>query len=126
MFSDNRMIATLPASDMERADTFYREVLGVERFEDAPGGGIRYGDDDSWFLVYPSEFAGTNKATAAAWRVDDLGAVVAHLKAHDVELLEFDYEDFKTVDGIIEMPDFGRGAWFYDTERNIISLWEEI
>jgi predicted enzyme related to lactoylglutathione lyase len=119
------MIATLPAADMERADKFYREVLGVEKYEDAPGGGIRYGDADSWFLVYPSEFAGTNGATGAAWRVDDLDPVVSHLRGHGVEFMEFDYEDFKTVGGIMEMPDFGRGAWFYDTERNIIALWEE-
>jgi predicted enzyme related to lactoylglutathione lyase len=110
---------------MERADAFYRDVLGVEKYEEAPGGGIRYGTESDWFMVYPSEFAGTNKATAAAWRVDDLSDIVSRLRAKGVEFLEFDYEDFKTVDGVMEMPDYGKGAWFYDSEGNTISLWEE-
>ena len=125
MFAANRMIVSLPASDMERADAFYRDVLGVEKYQDAPEGGIRYGSEDSWFLVYPSEFAGTNQATAAAWQVDNLLEIVARLRGEGVEFMEFDYEDFTTVDGIMEMPDFGKGAWFYDSERNIIALWEE-
>ena len=86
------MVATLPASDMERADAFYRDVLGV---------------DDG--------------RRPARQRPD----IVSRLRAKGVEFLEFDYEDFKTVDGVMEMPDYGKGAWFYDSEGNTISLWEE-
>lgn len=125
MFAANRMIAVLPASDMDRADDFYRNVLGVEQFEDAPGGGVRYGDTDSFFLVYPSEMAGTNKATAASWRVENLDEIVTRLRGQGVEFQEFDYGDFKTVDGVMEMPGYGKGAWFYDSERNIIALYQE-
>ena len=55
---------TLPAADMERAKAFYREKLGLEPIEEGPDGSATYELGSSRMILYPSEFAGTNKATA--------------------------------------------------------------
>jgi hypothetical protein len=76
------------------------------------------------FLVYRSEFAGTNKATAAGFRVDDFDATVAELRSKGVVFDEVDFGEFgSTVDGVITMPGSNdKAAWFRDSEGNILSL----
>ena len=86
---------------------------------------MRYRSGDSWFLVYASQFAGTNQATAAAFEADDLTALAAHLRGAGVEFEEYDFDEFKTVDGIVSLPDGSAAAWFKDTEGNIIGLFQD-
>jgi catechol 2,3-dioxygenase-like lactoylglutathione lyase family enzyme len=120
MLSDFPAYPVVPAADMARARRFYEETLGFVPIMDTPGG-IAYRAKDSMLFVYPSEFAGTNKATAAGFTVSDIAATVAELKARGVRFEEYDMGDFKTVGGIAQTPG-ALGAWFKDTEGNIISL----
>ncbi|MBT8192571.1 MAG: VOC family protein, partial [Acidimicrobiia bacterium] len=76
------------------------------------------------FMVYPSGFAGTNQATAAGWQVDDIESVVAGLTANGVVFQEYDFDELKTVDGIATLPNGIKGAWFTDSEGNILSLFQ--
>ena len=123
MFENTPLGATLPASDIERAKTFYRDKLGLKPIEDNDeGGGVMYETGGARFLVYPSEFAGTNKATAAAWEVDDLDGAVNELKGRGVSFQEFDMDDMTMQNSILEAPDGTRAAWFTDSEGNIIGL----
>jgi diguanylate cyclase (GGDEF)-like protein len=72
--------ATLAVSDLQRARDFYENTLGLAQAEETPGA-VLYKSGNSVVLVYPSEFAGTNKATAASWAVgDDFDAIVQDLK----------------------------------------------
>jgi catechol 2,3-dioxygenase-like lactoylglutathione lyase family enzyme len=112
---------TLPASDIDRAVAFYRDTLGLTPTEDEAGG-VRFEAGGSWFLVYPSQYAGTNKATAAGWEVDDLDGAVAELKGKGVTFQEFEMEGMKMENSILTAPDGMRAAWFEDTEGNIIGL----
>ena len=120
MLSDFPAYPVVPAADMVRARRFYEETLGFIPIMDTPGG-IAYRAKDSMLFVYPSEFAGTNKATAAGFTVVDIAATVAELKGRGVRFEEYDMGEFKTVGGIAETPG-ALGAWFKDTEGNIISL----
>jgi catechol 2,3-dioxygenase-like lactoylglutathione lyase family enzyme len=124
MLADAPIAPSLPASDIDRARRFYEEKLGFEPVQDDDGtGNVMYGSSDGTrFTVYPSAFAGTNQATAAAWQVDDLGRVVAELRNRGVAFEEYDLPGLETVDGIATAPDGGRGAWFKDTEGNILGL----
>jgi len=72
--------------------------------------------------VYPSQFAGTNQATAAAWQVDDLAAVVAALRERGVVFEEYDLGEIRTVDGIAVAPDGTKAAWSRDSEGNILGI----
>ena len=119
MLSDFVVNATLAAADLTRARRFYEETLGF--VPEQPTGGVMYRSKDSAFFVYPSEFAGTNKATAVGFQVPDLAATVAELKARGVKFDEYDMPDFKTVGGIATTPG-GLAAWFKDTEGNTIGL----
>ncbi len=51
----------------------------------------------------------------------DIDADVAALKQKGVTFLDFDEGDLKTVDSIAAIGDF-RGAWFRDSEGNILSI----
>jgi catechol 2,3-dioxygenase-like lactoylglutathione lyase family enzyme len=74
------------------------------------------------FTLFETPNAGTAKNTVMAWNVADLGAEMARLRDRGVIFEEYDFGDFKTVDGIMTDPSGGQVAWFKDSEGNIISL----
>ncbi len=118
-----RITVTLPASDLDRAKAWYAQVLGIEPVESQPTGELWYELGGSRFMLYQSQFAGTNQATAAGLRVDDFDATVAQLKERGAVLEDYDFgEDFRTVDGIITLPDGNRSAWMKDSEGNILAV----
>jgi predicted enzyme related to lactoylglutathione lyase len=117
-------MATLPAGDIDRAGKFYAEVAGFEVSPQGEDGSIRVHVADTSIMVYPSTFAGTNQATAVGIGVEDIGAAVAYFKDRGVAFEEYDFGEMKTVDGVLTMPDGSKGAWFKDTEGNIIGLFD--
>jgi len=119
------IVATLPAADMTRAKAFYRDKLALEPFQEEADGSARYQVGGTMLLIYPSEFAGTNKATAAGFAVSDIDAVVSDLKGRGMAFEELDYGELKTVDGIMTLPGGTRGAWFKDSEGNTIGIFQD-
>ncbi len=117
-------VATLPAGDINRASKFYEEVLGFDVAPQGTDGSVRVRVGKNWIMVYPSEFAGTNQATAAGIGVEDVSAAVAHLRGRGVQFEEYDMGEIKTVDGVVTLPDGSKGAWFKDTEGNIVGLFD--
>ena len=117
-------VATLPAGDMDRARKFYQEVVGFEVGDFGSDGSAQVQVGENWIMVYPSEFAGTNQATAVGLGVEDVPAAVASLRGRGVQFEEYDFGEIKTVDGVVTMPDGSRGAWFKDTEGNIVGLFD--
>ena len=127
---ENRMFGTTPmhpvlaASDLERAKQWYADKLGLDPVEEDEYGGLQYETGGGTFLVYLSEFAGTNQATAAGFRVEDFDAAITELRSRGVAFEEVDFGEFgSTVDGVISMPGGNdKAAWFKDSEGNILSL----
>lgn len=123
MFGNAPMHPVLAASDLERAKRWYADKLGLEPVEEDEYGGLQYETGGGTFLVYLSEFAGTNRATAAGFRVEDFDAAVAELRSRGVAFEDVDFGEFgSTVDGVISTPSGDRAAWFKDSEGNILSL----
>jgi predicted enzyme related to lactoylglutathione lyase len=115
--------ATLPATDMERVRAWHTSVMQLEPIEVTEQGDAWYEVGGSRFLVYASQFAGTNQATAAAFGVEDVDASIAELKARGAVFEDYDFgDDFRTVDGIMTMPDGTRLGWFEDSEGNILNI----
>jgi catechol 2,3-dioxygenase-like lactoylglutathione lyase family enzyme len=115
--------ASMPAADIDRAQAWYSEKLGLEPTESGPGGELRYTAGATQFGVYPSAFAGSNQATAAVIIVSDFDAARSELRSKGVVFEEYDFgDDFRTVDGVIETPDGEKTSWFKDSEGNIIAL----
>jgi predicted enzyme related to lactoylglutathione lyase len=122
VFDSTPVKATLPASDIERARHWYKSVLGLDATEIDDFGGTTYHAGGVEFLVYPSEFAGTNKATAASLTAVAFDAAVAVLRSRGVAFQDIDYGEVRTEDGVLAMPDGRRAAWFSDSEGNILAL----
>ena len=112
--------ATIPAHDLERAQQFYADKLGLTPSAETPGG-LVYESGSTWFLLYPSGGAGTAQHTLMGWQTDDIEAMVADLKGRGVVFEEYDWPTLKTVNSI---ADFGgnKAAWFKDSEGNILGL----
>ncbi len=123
MLGDKNVAAVVAVKDMETAKKFYEDVLGltVER-TDPGGGGNLYKSGSTNILVYPSEFAGSNKATAAGWAVgDDLQKIIDDLKSKGVKFEQYDMPGIER-DGDIHTFGELKAAWFKDPDGNILNL----
>ena len=116
--------ATLPAADIDRAIAFYRDQLGLEPSDRGGDGSATYEVGSTVLMVYPSAFAGTNQATAAGFEVTDIDATVGQLRGRGVTFEDLSYGEVSTVEGIMTMPDGTRGAWFKDTEGNVLGVFQ--
>jgi catechol 2,3-dioxygenase-like lactoylglutathione lyase family enzyme len=122
MLGSKDAAATLAVSDLERARDFYENTLGLAPMQDL-GGAILYKSGNSVVLVYPSEYAGTNKATAASWAVgDDFDAIVDDLRSKGVSFEHYDDLPDTTREGDVHMFGDMKGVWFKDPDGNILSL----
>jgi predicted enzyme related to lactoylglutathione lyase len=128
MLQSYPMYAYIPARDVSRARKFYEEKLGLEPGEEIEGGvAYQFSDHTAAFLYPAGESAGTNKASQAFWKVDDVEREVSQLKAKGVKFETYDPEQIGGLtmkDGIAS----GGGmkvAWFKDTEGNIMALVED-
>jgi catechol 2,3-dioxygenase-like lactoylglutathione lyase family enzyme len=123
MLGDKDAAAALAVKNMETAKKFYEGTLGLTKITGDDQMGILYKSGSSSILVYPSEFAGTNKATAAGWQVgDDLDKVVADLKSKGVTFEQYDNLPGVTREDDIHIMGDMRGVWFKDPDGNILSL----
>jgi hypothetical protein len=71
--------------------------------------------------VYRSEYAGTNKATAVTWTVDNVKEEVADLKSKGV-IFEHDDMPDMTCDGDVYVSGDMKVAWFKDPDGNILNV----
>lgn len=126
MLGSNDVSATLAVKDMETAKQFYGMTLGLEIGMESPGGTF-YKSGSSGVFVYPSPgVAGTNKATYAAWNVDDVEAMVESLKAKGVVFEQYDDMPGVTREGDIHIMGKTKAAWFKDPDGNILNLVNQV
>ncbi|MFG2196648.1 VOC family protein [Streptomyces sp. NPDC048639] len=128
-----RVATRLPAQDLERARRFYSERLGLDPVDERPGGLLyRCGGTD--FVVFRSTGGSPGTFTQMGWEVDDIEAAVSELKRRGVVFEEVDVPGMRTRDGIAEIegnyPSKGargeRGAWFRDSEGNMLGVGEPV
>lgn len=120
MLASYNIRAVIAASDIERARQWYAEKLELHPIREEAGG-LFYATGASQFFLYETRTAGTAQNTVAEWEVDDLETVMADLRARGVVFEEYDFPDFKTVNGIA-MLGSARAAWFRDSEGNFLAL----
>jgi predicted enzyme related to lactoylglutathione lyase len=122
MLSAAPIRAYIPALDVQRARNFYEQMIGLTPKEDYAGGVI-YECGGTEVFLYPTDNAGTSKASQAYWQVDDVEAEVAELKARGVVFEE--YEGF-AMKNSIATGGGAKTAWFKDTEGNILAISERL
>ncbi|MFC1988571.1 VOC family protein [Chloroflexota bacterium] len=112
---------TLPVVDLARAKKFYEEKLGLKVIkEDASPGAILQAGSGTKLYIYQR---GATKAdhTVANFTVSDVEGTVKELKAKGVVFEDIKIPGIETIDGIANMGDV-KGAWFKDTEGNILGV----
>ena len=122
MLGDANVKPMLPVKDLEVATKFYEEKLGLRRVDEAPGAAVVYRSGGGELCVYRSEFAGTNKGTAALWEVEDVEGTVEELKAKGVTFERYDNLEAATRTGDIHHVGDIKVAWFKDPDGNILSI----
>jgi catechol 2,3-dioxygenase-like lactoylglutathione lyase family enzyme len=121
MLRDTDAIATLAVKDLDAAARFYEGTLGLSRADMEDEESIVFESGDTTINVYQSSFAGTNKATALTWTVDDVEDVVRTLKAKGVKFEHYDLPDTRR-EGDVHVSGGIKVAWFKDPDGNILSV----
>ena len=122
MLNDAKVQPMLPVKDMKTAGKFYGETLELKRVGGEPDTAVVYQSGGGTLCVYKSEFAGTNKGTAALWEVKDVERTVKELKAKGVTFEHYDDLPDLTRKGDIHAAGDFQVAWFKDPDGNILSL----
>lgn len=122
----------LPAQDLDRARAWYREKLDLEPSE-AREGGLLYRVGDGAFALFTSGGQAAGTHTQMGFEVDDIEAAVRLLRERGVVFEEEGIPGLPMVDGIVDVPGNypskgtgERGAWFRDSEGNLLGLGEPV
>ena len=113
----------IAVTDLDRARRFYEDKLGLETKDEWGGEGLTMKSGDTLINVYKSEFAGTNKATALTFEVDDAEKEVRDLKEKGIFFEHYEMPGL-TQQGDLHVAVGFKTAWFKDPDGNILSLIE--
>ena len=121
MLSDHPIDPILLAPDLNKSREFYAERLGLEIIsEDEHTVTFRCGGDSR--LVVSASTTGTaDEQTQAAWRVENLAAELAELRARGAQIVEYDTPQLKTENGIVDTGD-ALHAWITDPGNNTLGI----
>jgi catechol 2,3-dioxygenase-like lactoylglutathione lyase family enzyme len=122
MLKDAEVQPMLPVKDLAAAEQFYRQTLGLDEIEVMPDTALTFRTGRGSIVVYRSEFAGTNKGTAALWEVDDVEGTVEELKSRGVRFEHYDDMKDVTRKGDVHIAGPVKVAWFKDPSGNILSI----
>ncbi len=125
MVRDNKISAVLVSTDLERAQRFYEDKVGLELSEESIKNHLVFkcGDGTS-LLIYGRPGGNRADHTQVRFWSGDIEKDVEELVANGVEFEEYDTETFKTVNHVVTTDGIGRSAWFKDPEGNTIALFQ--
>jgi catechol 2,3-dioxygenase-like lactoylglutathione lyase family enzyme len=125
MVRDNRISAVLVSTDLERAQRFYEDKVGLELSEQTIKNHLVFecGDGTS-LLIYGRPSGNRADHTQVRFWSGDIEKDVEELVANDIEFEEYDTETFKTVNHAVTTKGIGRSAWFKDPDGNTIALFQ--
>jgi catechol 2,3-dioxygenase-like lactoylglutathione lyase family enzyme len=123
MLGDFDALATIAVKNLKAARKFYEEKLGFKVVHTEGDQAVTLKSGKSQLLVYQSQFAGTNKATAATWMVKDVEGLVKELKAKGIAFEHYDMPGI-TLKGDVHVAGALKNAWFKDPDGNVLALVE--
>jgi catechol 2,3-dioxygenase-like lactoylglutathione lyase family enzyme len=122
MFKDNKAFSSFSVNDIEKAEAFYRDVLGLEVttykgvLELHMAGG-------NHVLVYPKPDHTPATFTVLNFPVDDIEKAVDGLLERGVQFERYDMPDMQASEKGIYRGETGpEMAWFKDPAGNILSV----
>jgi catechol 2,3-dioxygenase-like lactoylglutathione lyase family enzyme len=122
MLGNKQVAANIAVRNIEAAKKFYGGTLGLKQVGSEGDEVVAYQSGGSTLLVYRSDYAGSNKATAATWTVgEDVEGVARDLKAKGVRFEHYDMPGLK-LEGDVHVGHGMKVAWFKDPDGNILNL----
>ena len=121
MLGDKDAVANVAVKDLDVATKFYRNTLGLTPVHQEGKELVVFRSGTTEINVYRSDYAGTNKATAVTWTVDDVNDEVAALKTKGVVFEHYDMPGM-TREGDVHEGHGMKVAWFKDPDGNILAV----
>jgi catechol 2,3-dioxygenase-like lactoylglutathione lyase family enzyme len=122
MLGDAEVQTMLPVKDLKASKKFYEGKLGLKKIDEESEEAVTYQSGGGKVTVYVSQFAGTNKGTAAAWNVKDVEKTAKALKDKGITFERYDNLPGTTRKGDIHFAGDLKVAWFKDPDGNILSI----
>lgn len=126
MFNNSQVFTSFSVDNLEKARTFYEEILGG-KVEDESQMGIQFKfGSGNMIFIYPREDHAPATYTILNFIVDDIDNTVDELQQKGIDFLHYDLEGFpQDKRGIVRRLTAGMGpdiAWFEDPAGNILSV----
>ena len=121
MLSQASVAPTIAVRDLAKARQFYEGSLGLKELGTEGDDTVFYESGNSKILVYRSQYAGTNEATAMSWEVDDIDAEIRDLKAKGIAFEHYNMPGAR-LEGDVHVIGGIKEAWFKDPDGNILNL----
>ena len=125
MVKNNKVSAVLVSTDLERAQRFYEDKVGLTLSPQTIKNHLVFeAGDGTSLLIYGRPSGNKADHTQVRFWSNDIEKDVAALAASGVEFEEYDTDTFKTVDHIVTTAGIGRSAWFKDPDGNTIAVFQ--
>jgi catechol 2,3-dioxygenase-like lactoylglutathione lyase family enzyme len=122
MLGNKQAVATVAVRDLAAGRRFYEGTLGLTVEHVEGGEAISFRTGGTRLIVYRSEFAGSNRATAVNWSVgSELEAIVRGLREKGVAFERYDLPGLER-QGDLHVAGPMKMAWFKDPDGNIHAL----
>ena len=121
MLGNKKAVANVAVKDLDVATKFYKNTLGLTPVHEEEKELVVFRSGTSEINVYRSDYAGTNKATAVTWNVDNVKDEVDALKSKGVVFEHYDMPGMAR-DGDVYISGDMKVAWFKDPDGNILNV----
>jgi catechol 2,3-dioxygenase-like lactoylglutathione lyase family enzyme len=122
VLSEFPVFPILLSKDLDASRRFYRDTLGLEIAREDEDDRIVFRCGGGTQLVVTRSTTGTSDSqTQLAWRVADIHAAIADLRARGVRIEEYQAPNPVTVGGIADMG-HSWAAWFIDPSDNCLAV----
>ena len=122
MLGDHLVFPILLSKDLSKTRAFYHDILGLEILREDPERIIFRCGAGSQLAVTLSTTGTADMQTQLAWRVPDIHAELADLRARGLKIEAYDAPDPKTdAEGIADMG-YAWAAWIIDPSGNALAL----
>ena len=120
MLGNRSLLAFIPTTDLDRARTFYADVLGLDVVEETPYAVVVDAGGTTLRLtlvdgLQPQPF------TIAGWEVPDIQATIEELARGGVSFVRYGGME-QDQRGVWSTPNGDQVAWFLDPDGNTLSL----
>jgi catechol 2,3-dioxygenase-like lactoylglutathione lyase family enzyme len=122
MLADHPVFPILLSTNMERSRAFYHETLGLPIVREDEERIVLQAGAGTSIVISRSTVGTRDTQTQAVWRVPDIRAELAELRARGVTIEQYDEPDPATdEDGVADMG-VQWAAWITDPSGNVLAL----